>query len=41
MRGKVGELLRLADAGIPSHLFQISRVMDFLQDRDHGGTIVQ
>ncbi|HJK51619.1 MAG TPA: isopentenyl phosphate kinase [Methanocorpusculum sp.] len=41
MRGKVEELLLLADAGIPSHLFHISRVMDFLQDRDHGGTIVQ
>jgi len=41
MRGKVEELLLLADAGIPSHLFHISRVMDFLQDRNHGGTIVQ
>ncbi|MDR0439274.1 MAG: isopentenyl phosphate kinase family protein [Methanocalculaceae archaeon] len=41
MRGKVEELLLLADAGIPSHIFHISRIMDFLQDRDHGGTIIQ
>ncbi len=41
MRGKVEELLLLADSGIPSHLFHISRVMDFLEDRDHGGTTVR
>lgn len=41
MRGKIDELLLLADAGIPSHLFHISRVMNFLEDRDHGGTIVR
>jgi isopentenyl phosphate kinase len=41
MRGKVEELLLLADAGIPSHIFHISRIMDFLQDHDHGGTIIQ
>lgn len=41
MRGKVEELLLLADAGIPSHLFHISRVMDFLGGRDHGGTLIR
>jgi isopentenyl phosphate kinase len=41
MRGKVEELLLLADAGIPSHIFHISRIIDFLQDHDHGGTIIQ
>ncbi|MDV0442721.1 isopentenyl phosphate kinase [Methanorbis rubei] len=41
MRGKVEELLLLADAGISSHLFHISRVMDFLEDHEHGGTTVR
>ncbi|MDR3101868.1 MAG: isopentenyl phosphate kinase family protein [Methanocalculaceae archaeon] len=41
MRGKIEELLFLADAGISSHLFHISRVVDFLEERDHGGTIVR
>ena len=41
MRGKVEELLLLADAGIPSHLFHISRVMDFLEGQEHCGTIVR
>lgn len=41
MRGKVEELLLLADAGIPSHLFHISRVVDFLDGKDHGGTMVR
>lgn len=41
MRGKVNELLLLADAGISSHLFHISRVTDFLEGKPHGGTILR
>lgn len=41
MLGKVNELLLLADTGIPSHLFHISRVMDFLNGKPHGGTTVR
>ncbi|HJJ90399.1 MAG TPA: isopentenyl phosphate kinase [Methanocorpusculum sp.] len=41
MQGKVNELLQLADIGISSHIFHISRVIDFLTKLDHGGTIVQ
>ena len=38
MRGKVLELLTLADAGIQSSIFHIERLGDFLAGDDHGGT---
>jgi isopentenyl phosphate kinase len=38
MGGKVAELLRLADAGISSHVFGRDRLADFLAGRPHGGT---
>lgn len=38
MGGKVAELLRLADAGITSHVFGLDRLGDFLASRPHGGT---
>jgi isopentenyl phosphate kinase len=38
MRGKINELLGLADAGIGSDIFHVSRVGDFLLGNDHGGT---
>lgn len=38
MGGKVAELLRLADAGIGSHIFGRDRLADFLAGRPHGGT---
>jgi isopentenyl phosphate kinase len=41
MQGKVNELLLLADKGIPSHIFHISRVADFLAGKPHGGTTVR
>lgn len=42
MGGKVAELLRLADEGIPSHVFGRARLADFIANRPHGGTeIVQ
>lgn len=41
MRGKITELLALADAGIESHIFHITRTADFLDGKDHGGTIVR
>ncbi|MHC1626652.1 MAG: isopentenyl phosphate kinase [Methanoculleaceae archaeon] len=40
MRGKVAELIALADRGCESHIFHISRLADFLDGRDHGGTVV-
>jgi isopentenyl phosphate kinase len=40
MRGKIDELLGLADAGIRSDIFHVSRVPDFLAGSGHGGTIV-
>jgi isopentenyl phosphate kinase len=40
MRGKIDELLGLADAGIGSDIFHVSRVGDFLRGADHGGTHV-
>ncbi len=40
MGGKVAELLRLADAGISSHVFGRDRLGDFLAGRPHGGTVV-
>jgi isopentenyl phosphate kinase len=40
MKGKIEELLALADNGIASHIFHVSRLGDFLAARDHGGTVV-
>lgn len=41
MRGKIDELLGLADAGIGSDIFHVSRVADFLNGKPHGGTLVR
>ncbi len=41
MRGKINELLELADAGIGSDIFHVSRVADFLAGAGHGGTTVK
>src|SRR5512145_2588732 len=41
MRGKIDELLGLADAGVRSDIFHVSRVPDFLRGYAHGGTIVR
>ncbi|MDD1693936.1 MAG: isopentenyl phosphate kinase family protein [Methanoregula sp.] len=41
MRGKIEELLGLADAGIGSDIFHVSRVADFLAGSAHGGTSVR
>ncbi len=38
MQGKIRELLFLADMGIESDIFHISRLSDFLCKADHGGT---
>ncbi|MDI6718567.1 MAG: isopentenyl phosphate kinase [Methanomicrobiales archaeon] len=40
MRGKVQELLRLAEDGVDSHIFHAARIGDFLSGTDHGGTVV-
>lgn len=40
MRGKIEELLVLADAGTDSHIFHVSKVDRFLDGTGHGGTIV-
>jgi len=40
MRGKINELLELAQKGIESNIFHVSRTGDFLDGRDHGGTVV-
>lgn len=41
MKGKITELLALAEEGVESHIFHISRIEDFLDGKDHGGTIVR
>lgn len=41
MRGKVKELCELAEAGIISDIFHVSRIGDFLDKRPHGGTRVR
>ncbi len=41
MRGKIDELLGLADAGIGSDICHVSRIPDFLHGSNHGGTIVR
>lgn len=40
MRGKIEELLKLADTRIDSHIFHVSMVGQFMEGVDHGGTIV-
>lgn len=40
MAGKVRELLELASLGVPSDIFHLSRLSDFLHARPHGGTRV-
>ena len=41
MRGKMNELLSLAEAGIGSEIFHVSRIGDFLAGTGTGGTIVK
>ncbi|MDH7593095.1 MAG: isopentenyl phosphate kinase [Methanomicrobiales archaeon] len=41
MKGKVQELLALASAGVDAHIFHVRRLGDFMDGREHGGTIVQ
>ena len=41
MRGKVRELCELSLEGIPSEIFHVSRLDDFLHHRPHGGTVVR
>jgi isopentenyl phosphate kinase len=41
MRGKVKELCQLAESGIPSDIFHVSRIGDFLDGIPHGGTRVR
>lgn len=41
MKGKIDELLGLADAGIGSDIFHVSRTVDFLRGSGHGGTVVR
>ena len=41
MRGKIDELLALADAGTESEIFHVSRVRDFLSGAATGGTRVR
>jgi len=41
MKGKIAELLALAEQGTESSIFHISRLGDFLDARDHGGTVVR
>ena len=40
MRGKIAELLALADAGIESHIFHVSKIGRFLDGTEHGGTTI-
>ena len=40
MRGKIAELLALADAGIDSHIFHVSMIGRFLDGSGHGGTTI-
>ena len=40
MRGKIAELLILADAGIDSEIFHVSQIGRFLDGTDHGGTTI-
>jgi isopentenyl phosphate kinase len=40
MKGKIDELLSLAEAGIESHIFHVTRISDFLAGKMHGGSTV-
>jgi len=40
MKGKIAELLALAERGTDSHIFHITKVGRFLDGKDHGGTVV-
>lgn len=40
MKGKIQELIMLAENGTESNIFHISRLRDFLDGREHGGTVV-
>ncbi|HOI12926.1 MAG TPA: isopentenyl phosphate kinase [Methanoculleus sp.] len=40
MQGKIAELLALADAGIDSHIFHVSKIGRFLDGTGHGGTVI-
>ena len=40
MKGKISELLILAENEVESNIFHVSRIGDFLDGRDHGGTVV-
>jgi isopentenyl phosphate kinase len=41
MKGKIDELLGLAQEGIGADIFHVSRIGDFLSGNDHGGTKVR
>jgi isopentenyl phosphate kinase len=41
MKGKIRELLSLAGEGTDSEIFHISRLGDFLNGRNHGGTVIR
>lgn len=41
MQGKITELLRLADRGIESEIFHISKLREFLSRTNHGGTRIK
>jgi hypothetical protein len=41
MRGKMNELLELAQAGIGSDIFSVSQLKSFLAGTGHGGTQVR
>ncbi|MDD1675840.1 MAG: uridylate kinase, partial [Methanomicrobiales archaeon] len=40
MRGKIAELSVLVERGIEAHIFHVSRIRDYLEGSDHGGTIL-
>ena len=40
MRGKIAELLALADAGTEAHIFHVSKIGRFLDGDGHGGTTI-
>jgi isopentenyl phosphate kinase len=40
MQGKINELLALADTGIDSHIFHVSKIARFLDGTGHGGTTI-
>nr|WP_303715383.1 isopentenyl phosphate kinase [Methanoculleus marisnigri] len=40
MQGKINELLALADTGIDSHIFHVSKIGRFLDGTGHGGTTI-